>query len=297
MVGWDEGIEHLKKRKKKSLPRIKTQGDSIELSGKLSIRKIVETFENNEFDQVNIDNFRLIDLEVSRAIAKASIIKGIDLRSPTSRAALSVLMQIPGLRQVFISEFQGHGRLRDFAKAAEVTTLRNHYGLRTADFFEIAKLPKLKTLIAQFCDFGLRAVSALSKAPSLQIVDFEGVTFTDEMAAELATSNSIKDVMLPCTNLSLHGLSFIARMQQLRYLDVWANGFSADDLKVLAGHPKLEKIELGGAVPKYIEAHDIIPILDTMPALKTVYFEGVNATDEEVVFLKSRYEFRLLNEW
>jgi hypothetical protein len=205
-------------------------------------------------------------------------------------------MQIPGLRDIYVPGINGQGRLRDFEKVAMATTFRNYYGLRTADLFEIAKLPKLQTLTAQFCNFGLKAVSALSQVASLRSIDFEGVKFTDQMAASLSTSNSIKDIMLPATGLSLSGLKSIIRMQQLTHLDVWANRFSADDLKVLAGHPNLEKIELGGFGTKQIEARDIIPILETMPALKTVYFEGVTTTNEEAALLQGRYEFRLLNE-
>ena len=47
---------------------------------------------------------------------------------------------------------------------------------------------------------------------------------------------------------------------------------------------------------RVLHARDIIPQLEKLPKLTTVYFENVATTDEECAYLKSRYTFRLMQE-
>jgi hypothetical protein len=205
-------------------------------------------------------------------------------------------MQLPGLKEVFVFEFAGSGRLRGFEKAIGVEIFRSCYALKSADLIEIANLPMLHTLFAQSAEFGLNAVEKIRAVDTLRVVDFEGVPFTDRMARSIARSKSLTHLGLPATQLTKAGLGHISEMSQLTYLDVGANGFTADDLNVLAGHPSLEIIELGGGGDDEDErklASAYIPKLEKMPALTTVYFDGVKTTEDEAAYLSNRYKFKI----
>ena len=286
-----------KRKKKLILPNIKIEDAGVQLTGHFANQKIKEIFEGKEFAEVCFRDFKLIDLAAAHEIEKSPKIHSLAISSKVTRPALSKLMQVPGLIDVLVSEFVGCGRLRDFAKGADVESFRNYYALRNADFIQIADLPKLQTLTAHCAEFGPKAVQKLSSVETLKVVDFEGVRFTDEMAKALSKSETITDVGLPATQLSRVGLKSISEMGQLRYLDIWANGFTAEDLDLLADHPSLEQIELGGFggdSERQLKACDVIPKLERLPALKTVYFENVVCTDEEIQYLSRRYSFRLL---
>jgi hypothetical protein len=274
------------------------EGRNISLSGKLSLLKLAELFEGATFDEAEFRRFMLINVAAAKEINKASGLEKLSVWSGITRPALNELIGICGIKEISVFEFSGIGRLRNFSKAADLEVFRCLFSLKTHDIFELARLPKLHTLTAHCSQFGLKAVEKINQIQTLHTVDFEAVTFSLEMVRSLAKSTSIKNLMLPATGLTRRGLDAIGQMQQLTYLDIWANGFIAEDLDALVGHPSLEKIELGGMEDSkefMLKASDVIPKLEKMPALKTVHFENVLTTDEEALHLKSRYEFKCLN--
>jgi hypothetical protein len=288
-----------KRRKKVVLPKVETSNDSVHLSGPFSNQQIGKIFEGRRFDAVSFRDCKLIDRAAALQVCKATQIRSIEIWSRITRPALNVLVEIPGLNSAYVIEFAGSGRLRNFRKATELEEFRSSHALESADILHVADLPNLHTLVAQGAQFGVKATAKLASLTTLKVVDFEGVSFTDEMAKALSQSKVITDVLLPATQLSLAGLKSISEMTQLRYLDIWANGFKANDLDLLAGHSGLEVIELGGMgsnPAQQLKACDLIPRLDRLPALKTVYFENVVCTDEEFEYLRGRYEFRLLSD-
>jgi hypothetical protein len=286
-----------KRRRRIILPKVKNDGSDIALSGPFSNREIAEIFLAKEFHTVDFRDFKLIDLAAAAGIAEAAKIEILSAWNKITRPALSDLMKTPGLKEAIVLEFRGSGRLRDFDKAADVETFRSFHPLVNTDIAQIAKLPKLHTLVAHRAEFGLRAVDKIRAIETLRVVDFEAASFTDEMAESLSRSTTITHLGLPATQLTKAGFNHISEMAQLMYLDVWANRLSAEDFDVLAGHPNLEIIELGGGGDDDDErkpASAYIPKLEKMPALTTVYFEGVRTTDEEAAYLNSRYTFRNL---
>ncbi len=287
-----------KKQKVTILPKVKVEGENITLSGPFSTREIAKIFNCARFDTVEFRDLRLIDKKVAAEIGTVEKIRNLHVASRVTRPALSVLMQIRGLEEVYFHDFAGAGRLRDFNKAKDVDFFRTYYTLKSADFIEISKLPKLQKLCAHCSEIGVRALDNIQAMPSLREVDFEAILFTDELAKILAKSTSITDIRLPATQLSTTGLKYISQMPQLRYIDIWANGFAADDLDLLIGHPSLEALEIGSMgreSPSRLKAVDVILKLEKMPGLKEVYFQNVDTTEEEYAYLNSRYKFRLLN--
>jgi hypothetical protein len=288
-----------KSQKRKLKPsKVKIDGDNVELTGPFSNAKIAELFNGKSIDSASFHDFKFIDKAAAECVATAASIKFLHLWDDITRPALNKLILINGLIDIYTPMLIGPGRLRDFEQAHHLEIFRSFYhNLTNADFIEISKLPKLHTLIAHGANIGVKAIENIQAMPTLRVVDFEGVNFTDKMANSLAKSTSITDVIVPATQLSTTGLKYINQMPQLRYLDIWANGFTADDLDVLIGHPSLEKLEIGSMdseSPFRLKAADVIPKLEKMPALKEVYFENVDTTEEEHAYLSSRYKFRLL---
>lgn len=288
-----------KQRKQNASATLKDEGAAIVLSGCFSNREIGRLFAGREFESVSFRKFKLIEQSAAEAITKCKSIRSLSIWSKITRPALSQLMQASGLKEVLISDFGGIGRLRDLDKANEVEIFRGFHTLNNTDLVELANLPKLQSLIAHGAEIGVKAVEKIATVESLRMVDFEAVNFTNAMAQALSRSKFITDVLLPATELSKAGLDFICGMPQLRYLDIWANSFGPEDLDVLAGHPALEIIELGEMGSEKdgrLTASDLIPKLDKMPLLNTVFFENIFTTDEEIKYLSNRYKFRLLQE-
>lgn len=288
-----------KLKKSVVLPKVKNEGSDISLTGPFSNREIEKLFSGKEFESVDFRECKFIDLVTADEIAKAKSIRSLSVWSKISRSAFSRLMHVSGLKEVFVLDFAGSGRLRDFRMAADVEIFLSYYAVSGADMLEIANLPKLKSLTAHSAEFGVNALERLVLVETLRQIDFEAVTFTDEMAAALSKSKFITDVVLPATQLSRAGLQSICEMTQLRYLDIWANGFIAGDLDLLAGHPTLEIIELGDMGVdrnRRLRAFDLIPKLDKIPSLNTVYFENVVTSEMEAEYLNKRYKFRLMQE-
>jgi hypothetical protein len=287
-----------KKRIKRIIPpKIETNQGNAELTGLFSNRELSAIFQSKHFDEVRLCDGKLIDLGAAECIATAASVRRLSVWSRVTRPAFSRLMNVSGLKEALVSEFAGSGRLRNLDRASDVETLRSLRGLNSIDILEVAKLPKLKSLIAQCSEFGLNATDAIRSMQTLQVIDFEGVLFSDEMAKSLSKSKSLTHLGLPATGLSTISLKHISEMPQLTYLDIWANGFVADDLDVLAGHSNLQILELGGFGDDDDErkrASAYIPKLEKMPALTTVYFEGVHTTQEEAAYLKNRYIFKNL---
>ena len=280
-------------------PKIKTEGDDISLSGPIRLGQIKDTFAGRSFNSVDFRDTNFIDLQIAYAICQATSIRSIGIWSNISRAAFSRLMNAEGLQEALVSGFAGSGRFRDFASANAVVDFRSFYGLNGLDLVEIANLPNLISLTAHGAEFGTKAMQRLAEMPTLRQVDLEAVTITDEMSRALSKSRSVTDVVVPATRLTKMGLRHISEMPQLRYIDIWANNFQANALEMFAGHPALEIVELGtmGYDPdRVLHARDIIPQLEKLPKLTTVYFENVATTDEECAYLKSRYTFRLMQE-
>jgi hypothetical protein len=288
-----------KLKRKIILPKFKAEGDDISLSGPLLVNQIEEAFAGKSFSNVDIRDTNFIDLKAAEAICRAKSIRSLAIWSRISRAAFSCLVNAEGLHESLVSKFAGCGRLRNFNSARDLETFRAFYTLSSADLIEIANLPKLNSLTAHAAEFGTKALARLAEMSTLRSVDFEAVTITDDMAKALAKSRSITDVVVPATCLTRGGLGYFSEMPQLRYIDIWANGLRADALDLFDGHPSLEILELGSMgydANRVLNARDIIPKLEKMPKLNTVYFENVATTAEEEAFLGSRYKFRLVQE-
>lgn len=280
-------------------PRIIVQGGSIDCFGNVRRPELLAALYDKDLDKVGFQRrSRLISTWEAEAIARARTIRELWMwGAGLSRAALNRLVLIPGLEQLNVLSLRGEGRLKNFRSAVSLDTFRCSFDLRTADIVELSRLPKLRTLSAQCATLGLKAMNLLAEKEGLEDVDFEGVVFSDEMAASIAQSKSIHHLALPSTNLTLAGLRAVSDMQRLSYLDIWGNGFKAEHLECLAGHPSLEMLEFGGFITKVVDrpkARDIIPWLEKIPKLKWLRFDNVTTTADEQQYLAKRYDFHLL---
>ena len=288
-----------KRRKKIILPTITLEGSDASISGPVTIRQLQELFIGKEFNSVDLRDMRFLDLAATEPITKAKAIQKLTIWGKITRPAISQLLQVPGIKEAVIFQLAGIGCLRNFTNVRELEDLRVFYTLNSFDFYEIAKLPKLRKLTAHNAEVGVKAITAITRAQSLQYIDLEGAILTDSMAEALAKSQTIIDLVVPATSISAAGLRHISEMPQLRYIDIWANNLSADALDMFAGHPALEVLELGTMgydASRVLHARDIIPKLEKIPNLNTVYFENVAMNDEEYAYLNSRYKFRLMQE-
>lgn len=212
---------------------------------------------------------------------------------PVTRNAMRHIINIPELETLDIFELHPLGRLKNFAQARTLKTLRCccAHEFSEADILEIARLPVLQELSMQHSQITQRALQALLHIPTLVHLDLEATIFNDEMAALLAESNTIQHLDIGATKLTTQGLRKIATMTQLRSLDIWATHITEDDLDLLAHLPNLEYLSIGGYdEQEVLTAKGVLPRLQAIPSLKRIWLDGITLTNDEKHTLQQRYD-------
>lgn len=232
----------------------------------------------------------LLTAAVARGFDSLVSVEQLRLRCAATRTAMRYVVAIPGLRRLEVLRLQSPGRLEGFATSHTLEVFRGNQGLSEADLVEIATSPSLRELSARGGDLTARAFEALLPLVHLESLNLEGTQFDDSMAARLHARASLRRLHVGHTALTREGLQHIARLRQLRSLDIWANPIVEADIDLLAELPQLECLSLGQttanpALPPF-DARTLLPRLQAIAALKHVVLEGVTVDDE----LRSQYQ-------
>lgn len=207
-----------------------------------------------------------------------------------SRIALNHLLRIAGLEVLDILDVCKPGRLSGFEHATSLHTLRANCRLTVEDVHAIARCTTLRELGLQNARLDRKALDALLLLPSLQSLDLEGSGFDDVMATKVARSGTLTSLEIGATRITRRGLEPLVRMPNLRRLDVWATALSADDLELLREAPALEWVSVGDWKNSPLPGDRIVPILMSMPMLKSAWLDGVTLTPDQRAILEDRLQ-------
>tara|TARA_R110002096_G_C14471618_1_gene713110 strand:- start:158 stop:832 length:675 start_codon:yes stop_codon:yes gene_type:complete len=209
------------------------------------------------------------------------------------RTAMPHVISLPKLRVLDILEIKRPGhRMPSFDCAENLREFRCPSGLTDSDLAAITRAPNLVEIGAQWSHLSPVGVESILNSPSIESVDLECAGITDELVAQLSSSSRIKLLDLGNNPLSGRGLEAISQMSQLQRLDIWQTVTTANELESLASLESLEYLSLGGENEKghIFSGDEIVPVLELIPSLRSVWLDGVSLSDAQLEELKSRYE-------
>lgn len=262
----------------------------VELQGPVDAAALGALRKRGAIGRLQLSGQPLLTAAVARGFDCLVSVEHLRLCCAATRTAMRHVVAIPGLRVLEVLRLQSPGRLEGFAANRTLEVFRGNLGLSEADLVEIAACPSLRELCAPGGDLTARAFEALLPLVHLESLDLEGTQFDDSMAARLHARASLRRLRVGRTALTREGLRHIARLRQLRSLDIGANPIAEADIDLLAELPQLECLSLGRAAtcpaqPPF-NARTLLPRLQAIPALKHVVLGGVAVDDEE----RGRYE-------
>lgn len=245
---------------------------------------------NMPIDTLNISGIRLFDEKLARAVSSWEPIRKINLWTTSTKAALRQVLDVHGVEEINVLGLSKHGSLKGMPKPETLHTFRCG-SLSSEDLREIAGLPGLRILGAQYASLSNAAVSRLVGMDALVDLDLEGSDLTDDLAAILSTSDSIVSLAITATRVGPKGLQGISRMAQLRELDIWALRIEESDLECLGALGNLEYLSVGGYQEQTVlTAKGVLPRLARLPSLKRLWLDGIAVTEDEAASLERRYD-------
>lgn len=262
----------------------------VSLDAATSLRRVRSLTPNTPIDALNISGIRLFDEKLARAVSSWQPIRKINLRTTSTKAALRQVLVVHGVEEINVLGLSKHGSLQGMPKPDPLHTLRCG-SLSSKDIREIAGLPGLRILSAQYSSLSHASVSRLVGMEALMDLDLEGSDLTDELAAILSMSSKIVSLAIGATRVGPNGLQSICRMAQLRELDIWALGIQESDLDCLEALGNLEYLSVGGYQEQTVlTAKGVLPRLARLPSLKRLWLDGIEVTRDEAASLESRYD-------
>jgi hypothetical protein len=264
--------------------------DVISIDAPTSARRIRSLNPQRAIDALRVSSTRLFDVKLANEVSTWQSIKRIDLWCKTTKAALRRLLATPGLEEANLRELRQHGSLAGMPRPTTLHTLRCSW-LSSDDLLNIADLPDLRILGAQYAQLSPRAVSGLARMESLSDLDLEGSNLTDDMASILSAPTSIESLSVGATRIGSKGLERICQMTQLRELDIWALDIQECDLDMLSGLARLNYLSVGGREEQSVlTASGVLPRIARLPSLRRLWLDGIALTADEISELERRYE-------
>jgi hypothetical protein len=267
---------------------------TLSIEGHISYDGIENASCHRDYKKIAISKCRKLPAKFARGLMAYQKVETLWLWCDVFRTAMSYVLSLPELRVVDILCMRRPGRrVPSFEAAVNLREFRCNMGLTESDLIAISKAPRLRELGAQGCGITPRAVQRLSENESLEALDLECSGITDDLALELSQFKQLLSLEVGSNPLTERGLKAICKMQQLTRLDIWQTEIDASALESLVSLNKLEYLSLGGAyddVPKF-SGDDVIPILNAIPSLRSVWLDGVSLTGEQKEELNERYQY------
>ncbi len=263
----------------------------LRIEGSISKNHIDEFSKYPHFDEIYIRNEKLITERVAKKFNTIHSVHSMELWCDITRAAARYVISLPNLQKLFIFGLKPPGKLAGCKDAECLTDLRCDFDLREADLIELAKLPVLTTLGAQYAEITVKALELLLEMPSLTSLDFESSNFNDEFAYVVSQSKRITKLEIGGTEITRKGLKNICSMKQLKELDIWATSTGEQEIDMLSSLPNLEYLSIGGHEEQTkFTAEGTLPRLQKIKSLKRIWLDGLRVTKDEWEYLNSRYE-------
>jgi hypothetical protein len=262
----------------------------VSLDAAMSLRRLRSLNPNRPIDELTVSGGRLFDQKQAREVSSWQPIRKISLWTTTTKAALRQLLVTAGVEELNVLRLSGHGSLKGMPKPETLHTFRCG-SLSSEDVREIAGLPGLRILGAQYSSLSHAAVSRLVGTEALADLDLEGSDLTDELAAILSASSKIVSLAIGASRVGPAGLESICRMAQLRELDIWGLRIQEGDLDCLGALGNLEYLSVGGHQEQTVlTAKGVLSRIARLPSLKRLWLDGIAMTKDEAASLERRYD-------
>ncbi len=265
---------------------------SVSIKGPYTEKDLKTLSKYSQIDSLNCTEQELVTAGVARGFARLKAVKKLWIWSSVTRTAMRDIIRIPKLEVLDILEIKYPGQLMYFEEAVNLKEFRCNNYMSERDLYEISNLSNLIELGAQGVEISPKSLEAVLSMPKLSRLDLEGSEFNDDLAAIMAQSKQILNLEIGSSNLTGKGLKSIAKMTQLKSLDIWANPINESDLIHLIRLENLEYLSLGGYEGQTkLTYQGINLILNEMHHLKRLRLDGVDLTDGETSELNDRYEY------
>jgi len=239
-------------------------------------------------EKLSITESHRITVRHAKALRSLGSVKWLWLWCEVTRNAMQHIVQVPGLEVLDVLSITAPGSISGFESAATLHTVRANLFLKELDIVAIAKCATLQELGIQGAELTPLAIAALLSLPLLHSLDVEGSNFDDGMAQQLSTSTVLAQLDVGATQITRAGLAHLVSMKQLRSLDLWATGLGVDDLELLTELPNLDYVSVGNF--DRLDVARLVPLLLSLPALKRVWLDGVEVTDDQEAALERKLE-------
>ncbi len=239
---------------------------------------------------VDATDLQLFHLGIAREIAGWPELETV-YAGETTRAAVRAVSKAANLREFNSFGVLAHGALGQLTSGC-LRCFRCDSGLTSPDFRSLSRCAALESIGAQNGHLSQAAAAEVAAMPNLSHLDLEGAWLTDAAVAELAQSRSLESLYICRTQVTAEGVRNLARMPQLRELDVWA--LEPRVIDALVELPGLEAITLGQFEDAdALTTARVLEVLEALPKLKRVWLDGVRLNEAQRADLEARFTCQL----
>ena len=272
--------------------KIEESGKKISVKGPYSADTLKSLATYDEIENLSLTGLKNLTVKIAEGLCHLKSVKELFLWSTVNRTAMRHVITIPNLEVLDILAIDNPGKLVKFSEATELKTFRcNHY-MSEADLLEISNLPKIQEIGAQSSEITKRALDALLCLPNLTNIDLEATAFSDNLAAIIATSKTIKHLSIGASKLTARGLQSISAMSQLESLDIWSVNINEADLAPVSKLQNLQYLSVGGHEGQTrLTFKGIMPHINQLPALRSLWLDGIALSKTEILDMNTKYTY------
>lgn len=266
---------------------------SLSIEGRIPYRGFGDAGCHHDYSALSISKCSNLPAKFARGLVNYSKVERLWVWCDVFRTAMPYVLSSPVLRVLDILCISRPGRrMPSFDNALELTEFRCNNGLTETDLIAITKAPNLRELGAQYSAISHTVINSILENPNLEALDLECADITDEYAAHLSLSTGLRSLELGSNPITSTGLKAISTMSQLQRLDIWLTDVSASDLELLVSLENLEYLSVGGSENdiERLTGEQIIPILKSIPSLRSVWLDGVSLSAEQNEELNEMYD-------
>ena len=268
--------------------------NSANLRNKISVKDILRLKPLGHIHKLGLRMATRFDPLLAKAFTQLDAVDRLHLHGDISRHAMRPIVSIPNLQSLDIRQFVGHGRLPSFQRCKTLTEFRAQC-ISEPDLLRVLHCQTLRYLGIHCGRLSHASISAIARLPHIQSVYLPRIALDDRMIAQLTAISTLTHLHLTTSHFSRDWIAAIAQMTQLHSLGLDADQIEIADLAPLAALPHLADLTLSIRAEKQtIDSARLIELLETLPTLKTVWFDGMTFSAEQIAWLESRYESAMI---
>lgn len=271
-----------------------SSGATIALEGPLAAGSLRALASHGPLQHLSIHDRAVFGLRQARELTSLPGIERLRLFCPVTRAAASVLLEVPGLRVLELFELRAGGKLSGFDIPRSLERAHwSWYALQPGDFEAIAQSLTLRAIGTGDAVITPAAFDALLAMPRLDWLSLESSGIDDALASRLRTGTALRSLFLAVNPLTRAGLRHIVRLESLRELDLWKTAITLDDLDLLQALPQLEYLSIGSGDPedatRRYDPDRLLPRLARLPSLQRLELDGIVLNETQRAAYAARF--------